>query len=94
MRKLLAMLAATALASGAAIAGDKKDDYMSEAHPEQPTFAELDADGDNLIDREEAREYRALTQVLANFDYNRDGNLNKEEYAEARTWLENEAARR
>lgn len=106
MRKLLAMFAATALASGAAIAGDKNTDYdttkekqahtdyQAGAYPMQPSFDELDVTSDAQIDPEEAREYRALTQVFANFDSDEDGELNKDEYAAARDYLANDAARR
>lgn len=53
-----------------------------------PEFSTIDADGDGVISKEEARTQASLAAIFADVDANNNGKLDSQEYAEARNRLE------
>jgi EF hand len=53
-----------------------------------PEFSTLDADGDGVISKDEARTQASLAAIFADVDVNNNGKLDSREYAEARNRLE------
>lgn len=53
-----------------------------------PEFSTLDANGDGVISKEEARTQASLAAIFADVDANNNGKLDSQEYAEARNRLE------
>jgi EF hand len=53
-----------------------------------PEFSTLDTNGDGVISREEARTQAGLAAIFVDVDSNHNGQLDSQEYAEARNRLE------
>ena len=76
---------AAVLCGVAAHAGDQPRPAAAAVLPE---FSTLDADGDGVISKEEARTQASLAAIFADVDANNNGKLDSQEYAEARNRLE------
>lgn len=83
MRSLHAMLAALALHVPAAAAANEAP--WGPPPPPRYSFAQLDADGDGALSREEARYAEALARNWSHADADGDGKLARAEYDEAMT---------
>ena len=53
-----------------------------------PEFSTLDANGDGVISKEEARTQASLAAIFTDVDANNNGKLDSQEYAEARNRIE------
>ncbi len=54
------------------------------AQDSQPRFSDLDRDGDGVITREEAERHSVLAERFEEADLNRDGSIDRAEYARNR----------
>lgn len=85
------LFAITLALAGAASAQDLGGSAMTNASPvpsadqDAPTFEKSDRNGDGKVDRREAAASKALVKEFAELDKDRDGQLDKGEFARLET---------